>query len=211
MDEAEWFVFLASPEAAASPWVNREIAHWLENRDIAHFLPVLTDGDWAWDDETNDFDFTVSTSVPSALQRAFLEEPRLVDLRWARTETDLNLRHSRFRDQIAEIAAPIHGTTKDELESEDIHEHRRTLRWAWGAVIALVCLTIVSIAASVVAVGQRTRADQAAAESKHRADLAEAQALAAQSHGVAGQDSTLALLLAVASQERADLRRVGPR
>src|SRR5262245_23541512 len=50
MDSAEWFVFLASPEAAASPWVQREIEHWLEHRDIDHILPVVTDGEWVWDD-----------------------------------------------------------------------------------------------------------------------------------------------------------------
>src|SRR5438046_1852793 len=28
MDESAYFVLMASPEAAASPWVNREIEHW---------------------------------------------------------------------------------------------------------------------------------------------------------------------------------------
>jgi hypothetical protein len=27
-----WFILLASPEAAASPWVNKEVAWWLANR-----------------------------------------------------------------------------------------------------------------------------------------------------------------------------------
>jgi hypothetical protein len=29
LDECEWFVLLASPDAATSPWVDREIEHWL--------------------------------------------------------------------------------------------------------------------------------------------------------------------------------------
>src|SRR6202142_4367505 len=41
LDESEWFVLLASPEAAASEWVNREIAHWLATKSIESVLPVV--------------------------------------------------------------------------------------------------------------------------------------------------------------------------
>lgn len=41
-------VLLASPEAAASEWVNREIEHWLATKSAAHILPVVTDGTWTW-------------------------------------------------------------------------------------------------------------------------------------------------------------------
>src|SRR5947207_14722823 len=44
LDDSGWFVLLASPDAAASPWVNRELEHWLAHKPAGKILPVLTDG-----------------------------------------------------------------------------------------------------------------------------------------------------------------------
>jgi hypothetical protein len=68
----------------------------------------------------------------------------LLDLSWARKETQLDLRHSRFRDAIAQLAAPLHGRAKDDLEAEDIHLHRSALRLAWLAVAVLLVLAVVA-------------------------------------------------------------------
>ena len=46
LDESAWFVLLASPEAARSEWVNKEISHWLATKSVDHLLPVVTDGSW---------------------------------------------------------------------------------------------------------------------------------------------------------------------
>ena len=83
------------------------------------------------------FDAEHRSAVPPALADAFHDEPRHLDLRWARRETDLDLRNSRFRAAVADLAAPMHGIPKDELESEDIRQHRRTRRLARGAIAAL--------------------------------------------------------------------------
>src|SRR4051812_8590591 len=40
---SEWFVLLASPEAATSPWVEREVATWLATKSVDRVLVVLTD------------------------------------------------------------------------------------------------------------------------------------------------------------------------
>jgi WD40 repeat protein len=175
MDEAEWFVFLASPEAAASPWVQREIAHWLEHRDVDHILPVVTDGEWVWNDETNDFDRARSTAVPPALFGAFKEEPRHIDMRWAHTEEQVDLRHPGFRDDVAAVAAPIHGLAKDELVGEDVRQHRRTMRYAWGAAAALVLLTLGSVIAGVLAVRNADAAESAKNEANANAIAADQQ------------------------------------
>src|SRR5947207_5644833 len=50
LDGSEHFVLLASPEAAASEWVNREIEYWKSNKPDGLVLPVVTGGDWIWDD-----------------------------------------------------------------------------------------------------------------------------------------------------------------
>ena len=81
---------------------------------------------------TGDLDWNVSDAAPPALRGVFREEPRHLDLRWARDETHLDLRHSAFRDAIAQLAAPIRGIPKDELEGEDIRLHRRARTAAPG-------------------------------------------------------------------------------
>jgi TIR domain len=44
-----WLMLIASPEAARSPWVDREIAWWIENKSPQRLLVVLTAGAFAWD------------------------------------------------------------------------------------------------------------------------------------------------------------------
>jgi TIR domain-containing protein len=39
-----WFILMASPDAARSPWVNREVAWWLDNKSPQQLLVVLTEG-----------------------------------------------------------------------------------------------------------------------------------------------------------------------
>ena len=63
LDHAEWFIYLASPAAAASEWVGREISRWLDTKDPGHVLVVLTDGEWRWDAARNQFDESGSSAI----------------------------------------------------------------------------------------------------------------------------------------------------
>ncbi len=45
-----WLVLMASPEAARSRWVDREVAWWLANKSPQRVLVVLTEGEFAWDE-----------------------------------------------------------------------------------------------------------------------------------------------------------------
>jgi hypothetical protein len=49
------FLLLASPEAAGSKWVNKEVSYWLERNSIDTLLIGLTDGQLSWDDAGCDF------------------------------------------------------------------------------------------------------------------------------------------------------------
>ena len=44
LDKAKCFILLASPEAAGSEWVNREVEHWLQQRGPDRLFIVLTSG-----------------------------------------------------------------------------------------------------------------------------------------------------------------------
>jgi WD40 repeat protein len=158
LDESEHFVLLASPESAASPWVEREIEHWIAHKPVDRILPVLTDGDLVWDSAAGAYDVARSTALPPVLATAFVAEPRHLDLRWARTEEQLDLRHAGFRAAIAGLAAPMHGVSRDELEGEDVHQHRQAMRLAWGAAALLLFVTIAAVVAATFAVSYASEA-----------------------------------------------------
>jgi hypothetical protein len=194
MDESRYFVLLASPAGATSPWVSREVEHWLATKPPETLLPVLTDGTLVWDNTARSFDVVRSSALSLALVGVFAEEPRFLDLRWARDKTQLDLRNGEFRSQMAALAAPIHGMAKEDLEGEDVRQHRRALRLAWAAAIALVLLTIGALAAAATAVSyantarqqraravaERNRADRNAARASAQAALAKRNAHEAQ-------------------------------
>jgi WD40 repeat protein len=152
LEQSRFFILFASPEAARSRWVNREIEYWRAKKRVEHILPVVTDGGWVWDDAHGDFDWARSTATPPALKGAFVQEPRHLDLCWAHSAERIDARNPKFLDAIAELAAPIHGKAKDELVGEDIRLRRRARRLAWGAISGLALLTAASLIAAAVAV-----------------------------------------------------------
>lgn len=158
LTESKWLLFLASPQAARSVWVHKEIQWWLEHRTSATMLILLTEGDLAWNSQAQDFDWGCTDAVPQCLQGKFRDEPLYVDLRWAKTEERLSLRHSQFRGAILDIAAPLHNKPKDELDGDDVRQHRKNKTWAWSAVLLLLLLSILAARASVIAGRERDNA-----------------------------------------------------
>jgi hypothetical protein len=166
LDDAEWFILLASPESAASPWVGREIEHWVTHRDVDRILVVITDGTFVWNEQAGDIDLSRSTAAHPALSGVLSAEPRHIDLTWARSEVNLDRRDGRFQDALAELAAPLRGVPKDEIAGEDVRQHRRAVRLARSAAVVLAVLTVAAVVAGAFAIDQRNeaRAQQAEAE-----------------------------------------------
>jgi WD40 repeat protein len=183
LDESEYFVLLASPEAARSEWVNKEIQHWVATKSPDRILPVVTNGEWRWDRARGDFAEDAS-AVPAALRGVLAEEPLYLDLRWARDAGQLTLRDPRFRDAVAQLAAPMHGMSKDELEGEDVQQHRRARRLWSGGVVGLTVLALLAAATGVIAVRNAHEARTATAEAGVQ------QARAAQQEKAAGKSAT---------------------
>lgn len=192
LDSSGHLILLCSPGAAASDYVNREVAYWLEHRSAETILPVLTAGELEWDEELGRWDPDRSTAAPPSLSEAFAETPRYLDLRWTKPDVDGHRRTPQFRDAMAELAAPLTGREKSDLVGEDVRRHRTTLRTAWSAAAALAVLLVVSVIAATLAT---VRGDEAV----RQADLATSRQLAAQSTDRASADPQLATLLALAA------------
>jgi hypothetical protein len=68
LDESEYFILLASLQAAQSQWVRREVAHWLSTKSPGTLMIVLTSGEIVWDDAAQDFDWNRTTALPPDLR-----------------------------------------------------------------------------------------------------------------------------------------------
>jgi TIR domain len=47
--QSRFLILLASPEAAASPWVGKELSYWLDHNGADTLLIAVTDGALTWD------------------------------------------------------------------------------------------------------------------------------------------------------------------
>jgi hypothetical protein len=165
---SQFFVLMASDQAAASPWVRKEVEWWLANRSADTLLIVVTQGEIAWGSAVNDFDWDKTTCLPPDLCGRYREEPLYVDLRWAKQTPGLTLRHGKFRDAVLTLAAPLYGRSKDELDSEEIRQHRRFRLAAYGSAALLNILLLVSIYAVWNAREEGARADVSWREAESR-------------------------------------------
>lgn len=197
LSESEHLLLLASPESARSPWVVREVQWWITNRSMAKQLIVLTDGELVWDASRADFDWDKTTALPSIVGGRFSDEPLWVDLRWAKTANDLSLQHSVFRAAALDLAAPLHGKPKEELDSEDVRQYRKTKRLTRSAVAVLTALTITATVLAVYAVRQRN-------EAARQRDFALSRQTGSQALRVVDASLDTALLLGVEAGRRAD-------
>src|SRR6185503_10280042 len=66
LSQSRFLILMASPEAARSKWVAKELSWWLLHRDAAHLLIALSAGELHWSEADRDFDW----SRTDALHRA---------------------------------------------------------------------------------------------------------------------------------------------
>jgi WD40 repeat protein len=192
--ESEYFLLLASPAAASAYWVQREIDHWLRaDGSSERLIIILTEGELVWNRDARDFDWHHTTALPENLKGRFEDEPLWQDLTWARSREHLSLRESRFRDVVARIAARLHNRSLDEITGEDVRQHRRTVRIAWTAGIALFFLTVASLFATFQAIKAQRLAERNALEARQALSAQ----VAVQARENADSNPRRALLLAV--------------
>ncbi|RPF44973.1 WD40 repeat protein [Streptomyces sp. Ag109_G2-6] len=185
LKQSTFFLCIASPEAAASPWVREELAFWRDHPDETardRFLIALSDGTIAWDRAAGDFDWERTTALPrEVLEGVFRTEPLWMDLRKFREADERSLVRGEFREKVVALAAAVHGCTKDELDSEDLRE-RRKFNFARNCALAVsVTLAVLAGLAFVDASAQRNVA-------LARARTSASQALAARALDTVGKD-----------------------
>src|SRR6478672_6842660 len=201
MDRSRYLIVVLSPRAAASEWVNKEVAYWLEQRGPDQLLIVLAEGHLHYDEAAGRFDPQRSdVALPVLTEPGVLAaEPSYVDVS-ADAPWDPNA--PTFRDKVTDLAAPIHGKSKYELASDDVREQRRFRRLRRAAIAALVVLTVAAVAAAGVAFMQR----QEAVHQREEADHQRQQAVQQRNRAEARRLIADAKAMMVGSQAGGDIR-----
>lgn len=145
LSNSHYLIYLASPKAANSKWVKKEIQFWLDNKSVDTLIIALTDGQIKWDDDLQDFNWKSTDALPLNLKGQLKAEPYIVDFKKIKHEKDLSLNNPEFKEITAKIAAKIHGKAYDELVGEDIETHKRATRLRRGVILLSVALTILSV------------------------------------------------------------------
>jgi tetratricopeptide (TPR) repeat protein len=138
LGQSRFFILLASPEAAASKWVNKEVSYWLDHNSVDTLLIGVTDGDLVWDEKVADFAAAEKMPLPPVLSARFPNEPKWIDLRAYRDSADKG--DAKFTDLGADFAAAIRGMPKEDLLSQEVRQQRRALTLAWSAAGSLLIL-----------------------------------------------------------------------
>ena len=161
MDRSRYLIVVLSPRAAASEWVNKEVAYWLERRGPDQLLIVLAEGQLHWDEATQRFDPDRSDAALPVLTEpgVLAAEPLHVDVSG---DAPWDSQAPTFRDKVTDLAAPIHGKSKYELASDDVREQRRFRRLRRAAIAGLVMLTVIAVVAAAIAVVKQQEARSAA-------------------------------------------------
>ena len=158
LGQSRFLILLASPEAAASPWVAKEVVYWFEHKSADTLLIALTDGALAWDNAADDFEWSATTPLPAVLKGRFASEPKWVDLTAYRAGAAPS--DARFMELGADFAAAIRGIPKEDLLSEEVRQQRRALTLAWSAAGSLLILAALAGWQWRVASVQRDRAER---------------------------------------------------
>ena len=194
LDSSEYFLLLASPQAAQSQWVNQEVRHWLSQPRAERLLIVLTEGEIVWDQQAGRLDAERTNALPEAFQQ-FSEEPLWLDLRWARHSDQVSLQNPMFREIVADLSSVLRGIPKDQLIGEDVRQHRRATALRRAAITGLTILTLGLAGTAYVALEQRNLAQE-------QARIALGRQMAAQSELIRASQPErfpLALLMAAAA------------
>lgn len=110
---SRFLILLASPEAARSEWVNKEVAQFKKTHEPDSILILLLRGGLAWDDAGGDFDWLITNAIPSGLRNTFHKEPHFMDLRGHKVTRNRFFRSASYYREVARIVSHLKDETPD--------------------------------------------------------------------------------------------------
>jgi hypothetical protein len=184
--QARYFVLLASPEAARSSWVDREVQWWRTHQGRDRVLIVLTDGQLVWNQSIGDFDTDQTNAIPLACAVGSLQSR----CGWTCAGRGTN---STCPCAIPDSATPLPtwqhrcgGCQRTSWSGRTFASTGGFVAWLAEPRPCSLLLTVLASSAAVVAVGQRNEARNQRNEARNQARIATSRLLAATSQNLEG-------------------------
>ena len=148
LEDSEFLILLASPEAAASDWVKEELDIWCSTLERTESLIiVLTAGKISTDPETKliNWDASDTDALPFQLRHHLRKVPLYVDMTWATAEESFDLSNAEFKVAINAVVARLRGCDPNDMLGIEVIQHRRNIRLRNIAITLLITLTCLSV------------------------------------------------------------------
>lgn len=151
LDNSENFIFLASPKAANSLWVIKEIKAWIEKKHseengLTEFYIIVTDGNLQWDDEDIDADWEKTDCLPVILSKKFKGKPYLIDLSayTNKSESTINYKAPGFTSELIKVVAGISNKDPRNVESDELSRKRKTTTALVASILIFAFVIFIS-------------------------------------------------------------------
>lgn len=146
IQNSKYLLLLASPAAAQSKWVSKEVTLWLESgKPAAHILIIVLDGTIGWDKDQDDFDWAITDCIPRVLSKKYDGEPCWGNLSGISPKALTRVDKERLKGDVASVAARIMEIPKEKiLKGEKKHWHH--LLELSGSVVAALIVSLVMLA-----------------------------------------------------------------
>lgn len=178
LESSEFLIFLASPQAAQSTWVNDELDHWCAKLKLTkNLIILLVEGEITTKDDTKQIDWERTNALPLSLRSHLKRVPLYIDMRELSKIDQLTLSNPDFKKTINGISARFRGIDPNEMLGEEVKSYRRSIKLRNSAVSALAILSLIAITTAFVAVAQRKEALQQAKVALSRQHAAESSSL----------------------------------
>jgi WD40 repeat protein len=196
LDDADFLILIASPESAASPWVELEVNYWLRTREVSSIIVVAAAGEAIWLPSGQP-----GSTLPPSLAQAYQADPNYVDLRAPEINIAPTLQNPLFLDAVATILSALRSVPKDELVGEHLRQHRAVTRLRRVAIVLPTILTIAAVLLAVAAKNEAANANHEKSQADRQRNTAASRALAADSEIKSATDPELSMLLALAATD----------
>lgn len=165
LGQSGYFILMASPASARSPWVTKEVAQFMAKDGQARkrIGIVLTAGTLPWMKDGDPFQ--EESAIAPEVFALFKQEPLVIDLRPFRESQS----GPEFSGRVATLVAAILNKDKDEVFGEHLSAQRRFIASLVGGILVLTLAIILAVVQFVEAKRQAKTAEQQTAEAKLQA------------------------------------------
>ncbi|MEP2705026.1 MAG: TIR domain-containing protein [Roseibium sp.] len=169
LERSRYLILLASPQAAAAPWVCEELDIWCRQLGrTSDLLIILTNGHIAVTENGTAIDWPVTTALPKSLKSQINGLPLWSDLSSTRQPQQRALENPEYKSAINAIVARLEGKEPNTLLGEEWRLRKRDTRFAIGTIVTLATMLFVIVSALVLLEIRNTELTKALAVSRSR-------------------------------------------